>query len=76
MLNTQLEHIKTEFKPQTWHVELHIPARDGNVLSAFHSRSVAEETRDEWNAENNRVGFQGDAFICLCDCPNRECLWL
>lgn len=64
MLNTQLEHIKTEFKPQTWHVEL----PGALVLSAFHSRGVAEEVRDMLTEER--------AYICLCDCPNRECLWL
>lgn len=65
----------TEFKAQLWHVELHIPERDGNVLGAFHSRVVAEETRDQWNADNNAIGFQGDAFVCLCDCQNRECAY-
>ena len=69
----------TEFKPQAWHVETNIayyPEQPNNVLSAFISKGVAEEARDEWNADNNRIGFPGNAYICLCDCPNRDCQYL
>lgn len=66
-----------EFKPQTWHVEIGDPGiLTHEVEGAFVSRKVAEEVRDEYNADTNKLGFPGNAYICLCDCPNRECKYL
>jgi hypothetical protein len=71
--------VRVEFKPQTWHVEIRCPDPGHNhdgILGAFVSRGVAEEARDEWNANTNKLGFPGEAIICLCDCENRECRYV
>lgn len=63
------------FKPQRWHVE-NRSAKKVDVLASFVSRTVAEEVRDQLNADV--AGFKDAsndeyAFTCLCDCENREC---
>ena len=65
----------SEFKPQKWHVELRVP-NGSAVLSGFETRKVADEVRDEHNAEMHTLGQYADAYSCLCDCPNRECKYL
>lgn len=67
------------FKPQFWHVEERNPSRPADskadVLGSFISRTVAEETRDILNNEFHHIGEHGHAYICMCDCPDRKCLY-
>jgi hypothetical protein len=60
------------FRPQAWHVEVR-GVSEPIVVAAFATRLGAEEFREEYNA---LVEFDEQAYICLCDCPERECLHL
>ena len=59
---------------QLWHVEERDPAGgEVHVVIAFASRTIAEETRDMLNDDARHVGQAAQAYICLCDCPDRIC---
>lgn len=68
-----------DFKPQRWHLIVKpggLLKGEEFVVESFATRKVAEESRDEWNADPTHVRDRGDAYICLCDCQDRECDYL
>lgn len=56
--------VKVDFKPQAWHVEMVNDDGEREVVS-FVTRIVAEE-----------VALETHGLYMLCDCPDRECVYV
>lgn len=79
MADRLVQVAKRPFKPQRWHLVVKpggLLKGEEFVVETFATRKVAEESRDEWNADPTHVRDRGDAYICLCDCQDRECDYL